>query len=348
MAQNHWWDTWSLLIEADMMKRNRITIIMLLSVFGPLATAQQTPVFSQYYFNELVLNPAYAGAHVQLSLTSMYRNQWLNFKGAPQTVSLSGHTSLYDGRMGVGSLINVDRIGSYTNSNVYLYYAYKIHFNSSTLSAGVQGGFNRLAADYSKLDLVSGTDFSFQPLNAYKPNVGAGLYYNRKNFFAGFSVPYLVNNYASLVNSGSKIVERRYYFLRSGVILPLNATEVVKINPSILVRAQEGQPLSFDFNVAVIFYDAISAGASVRSGDALITFVDVKISESFHFAYSYDWTASALNQFSSGSHEFMLNYRTKVTQTHKNLACPDFFQYYSPRPKGNKGYNQPGKRRKRK
>src|SRR5678816_4479249 len=100
----------------------RIQILMFVLLLGTarqFAHAQQTPVFSQYYFNELVINPAYAGAHVQLSLTSMYRNQWVNFPGSPRTFSFTGHTSVYGGKMGLGLLVNTDKIGSYSNDNVY-------------------------------------------------------------------------------------------------------------------------------------------------------------------------------------------------------------------------------------
>src|SRR5690349_16360693 len=96
--------------------------------------SQQYPVFTQYYFNELVINPAYAGAHVQLSLTSSYRNQWVNFPGAPKTFSFSGHSSLYKGKIGVGLLINNDRIGSYNNQNIFGFYSYRIHLNKGTLA----------------------------------------------------------------------------------------------------------------------------------------------------------------------------------------------------------------------
>jgi type IX secretion system PorP/SprF family membrane protein len=291
--------------------------------------AQQTPVFSQYFFNELVINPAYAGAHVQLSLTSMYRNQWVNFPGAPRTFSFSGHTSVYGGKMGLGLLVNTDKIGSYNNDNVYGYYAYKIAFQGGTLSMGLQGGFNYLGADFSKLDLVNQSDKSFATVKMYKPNVGAGVYFNRKNFFAGFSVPYLLNKSAtaSIKDGATQIIEARYYFLRSGVILPLNASENVKFNPSILVRAQEGQPLSFDFNAAFILYDLVGTGLSYRSGDAIISFIDIKLSEKFHFAYSYDWTSSDISRFSNGTHEFMLNFRDRVTKSQKKITCPHLFEY---------------------
>ena len=90
---------------------------------------------------------------------------------------------------------------------------------------------------------------------------------------------------------------------------------------------QEGQPLSIDLNTAFIFHDVFSAGVSYRSGDSFISFIDLKISEKFHFGYSYDWTQSNLNKFSNGSHEFMLNYRTRIRGIHKNPECPHYYSY---------------------
>jgi type IX secretion system PorP/SprF family membrane protein len=297
--------------------------------FTQKASAQQYPVFTQYYFNELVINPAFAGSHVQLSLTSTYRNQWVNFPGAPRTVSFSGHTALMNGKMGVGLLVNHDEIGSYGNEHVYGFYSYRINMQNATLSMGLMAGFNFLGVDFSNLDLQDPTDASFLPINEFKPNFGTGIYYNRKNFFAGFSVPFLLNNAvsANLESVAAEIREARYYFLRGGGIFPINRAETVKLNPSMLLRAQEGQPLSMDINLGVVIHDIFSTGVSWRSGDSFITFIDIKLSEKFHFAYSYDWTTSDMARFSNGSHEFMINYRAKVTTAHKNLNCPTYFHY---------------------
>lgn len=313
-----------------LMTRKLYSTLLLLACIGSSGVlAQQYPVFTQYYFNELVINPAYAGAHVQLSLTSTYRNQWVNFPGAPRTLSFSGHSSLYNGKMGLGLLVNHDEIGSYANQNVYGYYSYKINFGDATLSMGLQAGFNFVGADFSQLDLLNPDDISFVPINEFKPNFGTGIYYNRKNFFLGFSIPFILNSDISsdLESSVANIQEARYYFLRGGTIFPINTKETIKLNPSILARAQEGQPLSVDLNLGVIFYDVLSTGISWRSGDAIMQFIDLKLSEKFHFAYSYDWTTSDLNKFSNGSHEFMLNYRAKITTAHKELNCPTYYHY---------------------
>jgi type IX secretion system PorP/SprF family membrane protein len=320
---------------------------------GEKANAQQYPVFSQYYFNELVINPAYAGSHVQTSINLTYRNQWVNFPGSPSTYSASGHTTVLNGKIGLGLLINHDKIGSYSNQNVYTHYSYKIRFKKSTLSMGLQAGFNFLGVDFSKLDLNNPNDASFASLNDVKPNFGAGLYFSKKNYFVGFSVPFLLNNTVAptVENTLQQISEARYYFLRSGVLLPITTDKNIKFNPSILVRAQEGQPLSFDFNAGFIFYDQVSAGVSLRSGDAIISFIDFAINEKFHFAYSYDWTSSDLARFSNGSHEFMINYRFKATKGQKGLECPQYYNYgIGETAKVKNGFNQRpqngGKKRK--
>ena len=200
----------------------------------------------------------------------------------------------------------------------------------ATFSMGLQAGFNLLGADFSSLDLQNPGDASFHNLTSqFKPNFGAGLFYSKKNFFLGFSIPFILNN--KMVNSfealAGEIKEARYYFLRGGMVLPLDRMEKVKINPSVLVRAQEGQPMSFDINSAIIFYDVFSVGGSYRLGDSFISFIDLKISEKIHFGYSYDWTSSSINGFSNGTHEFMINYRSRIRGVHKDPDCPQYYDY---------------------
>src|SRR5688500_11248782 len=143
----------------------------LATVFFAVCEAQQYPVFSQYYFNELVINPGYAGSHVQLSATAMYRNQWVNFPGAPKTFNFSTHTALLKNKIGVGLMVNHDEIGSYKNNHIYASYAYKIHFHDATLAMGLQAGINLLGANFNDLDLLDPDDASFYNLvNEIKPN----------------------------------------------------------------------------------------------------------------------------------------------------------------------------------
>lgn len=299
--------------------------------FHSVSVAQQYPVFTQYYFNELVINPAYAGAHVQFSATAIYRNQWVNFPGAPKTFNFTSHTSLLKNKIGVGLMVNHDEIGSYKNDQIYGSYAYKLHISKdATLAMGLQAGMNLLSIDFSDLDLQHPGDASFSGVpNKVKPNFGGGLLFTKKNFFVGFSVPFILQNKITNSFEGtlSNIKEARYYFIRGGLVLPLDRFDKVKINPSALIRTQQGQPLSFDLNTAFIFYDAFSMGVSYRMGDSFISFIDLKISEKIHFSYSYDWTQSDINKFGKGTHEFVLNFRSIIRSLHGNPECPQYYHY---------------------
>lgn len=307
-----------------------VLVVVLIVASAGWTQAQQNPVYSQYIFNGLVINPAYAGSHVQFSATAMYRNQWVNFEGAPKTFSFSAHTTLLKNKIGVGLLATNDEIGSYKNQSLFGSYAFIIKSPIGTLAMGLQAGFNLTSADFSGLNLDDFDDPSFAGFdNKIKPNFGAGAYFHNDYLFAGFSVPFLLNNNISsdaeaLLN---EIKEARYYYLHGGLILPLDRAKTVQLNPTILIRAQEGSPLSMDINAGFIFYDVFSIGASYRNIDAIITYIDLKISEQFHFGYSYDWTTSDINKFSQGTHEFMLNYRFRIRKLHGNVECPSYFQY---------------------
>jgi type IX secretion system PorP/SprF family membrane protein len=228
-------------------------------------------------------------------------------------------------KIGAGIMVDEDKIGSYANQDVIVAGSYKIKFPKSTLSFGLQGTAYFIKADFSSLNL-SAPDPNFASYNQVKPNIGAGIYYNKKKFFVGFSVPYLINTkFSSQAEIASQLRQYRNYFLRSGFIQDLSRN--VKINPSILIRQQQGQPVSLDVNTSFIFYDLAAAGVSWRSGDSLIGFISLQLFQNFYFNYSFDFTTSDLAPFSAGTQEFMINYRAKINSVHKNLSCPNIYSY---------------------
>lgn len=306
-----------------------LTGIFLTSCFTSLS-GQQYPLFSQYYFNENVINPASTGNHVQWSNTLLYRNQWINFPGAPRTFNLTSHSSFRKNKIGLGFLVNHDEIGSYKNDHVYFAYAYKIHIRQATLAFGLQAGFNIMKADFSKLNLQSPDDASFFNINgAFKPNFGTGVLLHKKDWFVGLSVPFILNSSTGNIAEGAvtSIQQMRYYFLRGGAILPLRYHKNVKLNPSVLIRTQVGQPLTFDLNMAVILHDEVSAGVSYRLQDSFVTFLALNLSSRVQVAYSYDWTMSGISRFGRGTHEIVLNLRSIIRSIHGNPECPSFYQY---------------------
>jgi type IX secretion system PorP/SprF family membrane protein len=292
-------------------------------------SAQQNIIYSQYIFNGLLINPAYAGSHVQLSSALSYRNQWINFDGAPVTTTFGIHSAFKREKVGLGLLLTNDKIGSYRNTGVFLSYAYILKMpRGRVFSMGVQGGFNNFNANFSELKLRSDADPIFNGFfNEFKPNFGAGIFYYTKKMFAGFSVPTIFKHSDFFRGGLAQLVLPRVYYLHAGTMIPLDRMENIKVSPSILLRVQDGTPLSADLNINVIFYDLISLGNSYRTGDALVTFMSFKLSEKFHFIYSYDWTLSDIGSYSRGTHEFTVTYRTRIRTVHKDVECPYFYSH---------------------
>ncbi len=308
------------------MRNSTLGIVWLLLLSNTSLVAQQRPIQSLYMFDPLLINPAYAGNQVQLSATAIYRNQWVNLDGAPKTFTATAHSGFRKKRVGVGFILSNDQIGIHNDVGFYGCYSYKINLTrKGTLAFGLQGGFNNLRSDYNKLILKSTSDPNLAGVDAkINPNFGAGLYFRQDNFYAGFSVPYILDNkVVGLENVGSVAKQKRYYYLMGG--FTKKVSNRVKIVPSTLIRIQDQAPISFDLNTIIVLYDVVGLGCSYRLGDAVVTLFELQINDNFHVGYAYDITTSPLNQFSNGTHEIMINYRVKISRIHKGLECPTYW-----------------------
>ena len=303
------------------------SVALALTICGlvPKGVGQQQPVTDLYIFEGLTINPAFAGASVQLSATLIHREQWVNFPGAPKTSVFATHSTFMKNKIGVGLLITNDRIGIHSDIGVYGTYAYRIEMERVTLSMGLQGGFNNISSNFSLLNIKDQTDNLLAgSISTLNPNFGAGIYLYNNISFVGFSVPYILNSQIVDVESVLSEARRfRYYYLYGGTTYDLNPN--VKFRPSGLLRIQEGAPFSMDITARFILYEAVSVGTSYRWADAIMLIVEVKLHENLHFGYAYDHTLSDIGRFSNGSHEIMLNYRYKIPIVHQGLACPAYF-----------------------
>lgn len=306
-----------------MMKR-LITISLLFLSAGLMA--QQRPIQSLYMFDPLLINPAYAGIQTQLSATAIYRNQWVNLDGAPKTFTTTVHSGFLRNRVGLGLIAAADRIGIHDDVSLYGAYSYRIKLDrTTTLSMGIQGGFNSLRSDFNKLNLKNLDDPNLGGVyQRYLPNVGAGLFLRHNDFYLGFSAPYLINNKTTdLPQNLNFSRQRRYYYLTGGIKADLG--EYVQVFPSALMRFQDDAPYSMDINTMVILYKAVGLGASYRLKDSVVGLFELQLNDNFHVGYAYDFTTSRLSQFSAGTHEIMINYRVKITRIHAGLECPSYW-----------------------
>ena len=308
----------------------RLVILASLSL-AVNAVAQQRPVQSLYMFDPILINPAYAGMQVQLSTTAIYRNQWVNLDGAPKTLTASTHSGFFKNKMGLGIIFSNDQIGIHNDASFYGVYSYKIRLTTtSSISFGLQGGFNNLKSDYNKLNLKNQGDPNLAGVvSKFNPNVGTGMFYRNKNIYVSISSPQLIKNAVfnaeAPPGSASLSQQERYYYVLMGTTLSL--AENVKLFPSTLVRFQDEAPVSFDLNSTVVLYDVVGLGLSYRLQDGIVGLFELQVNEKFHVGYAYDFTTSLLRQFSNGSHEIMINYRAKVTKAQKGLPCPSYYTY---------------------
>ncbi|MEQ9304657.1 MAG: type IX secretion system membrane protein PorP/SprF [Marinoscillum sp.] len=301
---------------------------ILLLGFGSMASAQLRPLTSTYPFNGLLTNPAYAGSLNVLSVIAVHREQWINVEGAPEFQALTAHSSFMSNRIGVGLQATRDQIGITETVSVYGSYAYKIKTGIGILAMGLQGGFDSRSSDFNKLTVFDEDDQLLSGVsNRFTPNFGTGVYFANPHMYAGFAVPYILENktYVIAEDQGyaSDSRESRYYYITGGVIFSLS--DLIKLSPSILLRAQESNRFAYDITGMVIFDEIAYAGISYRNSNDITFIGQIILNENFRVGYAYDATTNEITTETSGSHEILVNYRIKLRNYKKDPECPVYF-----------------------
>jgi type IX secretion system PorP/SprF family membrane protein len=290
------------------------------------AKAQQDALFSQYMFNTMLINPAYAGSRDILSVSALYRRQWVNLPGggAPETMTFAADSPLKNEKMGVGLVLFNDKLGVVNNSGFYGNYSYRIHLsNKSTLAFGANVGGTYYSANLTNIqhsrDNTADMAFSTN-VTKFLPNIGLGLYYSTDKLYIGLSSPHLINN---KLNDGDNVTARQFkhYYLMAGYLIKLN--NVIKLRPSALLKQVNGAPIQLDVNCNAWFYDKFSLGLTYRSGNIPMAFFEIQLLEQFRFGYAYEYQLGTLQTYNNGSHEFMLRYEFGYDKT--KTITPRYF-----------------------
>ncbi|WPP49753.1 PorP/SprF family type IX secretion system membrane protein [Catalinimonas niigatensis] len=287
-----------------------------------MSYGQQQAMYTQYMFNGLAINPAYAGSQETLSLTALGREQWMGLEGAPSSQTFSAHAPLNNRKIALGLLLTHDEIGVTNQYGAYAIYAYRIKFSKGTLSTGLQAGFNSYRANFSQVFVPQDGDGSFtsDDLRSFLPNFGAGAYYSNSRFYAGFSLPLLLTN-AYPGEEGSLAKQYRHWFLSSGYVFDLSSQ--LKLKPNLLIKAVEGAPLEVDINANLLIKELVWVGVSYRSLDALSFLLEFEVTPQFRFGYAYDHALTEMQTVQNGTHELMLNYR--FMKKDKKMLTPRYF-----------------------
>jgi type IX secretion system PorP/SprF family membrane protein len=302
------------------MKKNKIKLILivLISAISLSSKAQQDPQFTQYMYNQSIINPAYATANKsELNIGALYRSQWVGIEGAPRTASLFVHYPVND-RIEVGISFTNDDIGNVvTENNIYADFAYILPVSEKgKLSLGLKAGLTLFDANFNGFNLQSGgrdTDVAFnENVTQSFPNIGLGGFYFTDKFYVGLSAPNLLTTTHLENENGiqSTGVQDIHFFLNSGYVFDINPN--LKFKPSFLVKGVKGAPLSADLNANVLFNEKFEAGIGYRFDDSVSAVVNFRIAPELRIGYAYDYTTSNLGNFNSGSHEIILLYNVKT------------------------------------
>lgn len=311
------------------MKISKLISISVLLLSVSAAFSQQLPQFTQYMFNTISINPAYAGSRETLSIVGLHRSQWVGLEGGPETQTLSAHTPLRNENMGLGiSFIN-DKLGYENFAYLYADYSYTIKTSEKTkLAFGLKGGFTQYTLDEVLLNDpdVVGDPFFNDVSNRWSPNVGAGLYLHSQMWYVGLSAPRLLNTDYNKGRNGTLdyvALERTSYYLTGGYVF--NLSETTKLKPSVLLKATNGAPLSFDVSANFLFNDTFWIGGGYRMNQnaaAIGGIADFQVSKQLRIGYAYEYPISDLRPYTSGTHEVLLMFEVFKS---KRIKSPRYF-----------------------
>lgn len=299
-------------------------ILLVIVLCGFVATyAQQEPHYTQYMYNMSVVNPGYMINEPGLiKVGSLYRTQWVGIEGAPKTANVFANIPLSDKIELSLNYLN-DNIGSKANltQNVFnLDAAYKLKLNNDLgLALGMKLGVDNFSSNLSGLT-------SLDPSSSNKKktflNIGAGMFLFKKNFYAGLSSPNLLPATVK-VNDDVLYANNLHVFLIGGYVFELN--DNLKLKPSFVAKYVSGAPLSFDLSVNTLFYKRFETGVSYRYQDAIAALLGFYVTADLRLGYSYDFNTSDLNEYNSGSHEFMISYTFDILGLSKKYESPRFY-----------------------
>jgi len=305
------------------MKITKIWITTAITIMSVVTMAQQDPMYTQYMFNLSSVNAAAIGRGNNISFMNVDRFQWVGFKGAPKTYSLTADIPVKFFNSGIGFTYINDNIGPEHTNNFYIDYAYHIHLGRDIrLGMGLKAGFKVYSADFSNVgqDGVADEEFASNINGDFMPNFGLGLFLYGQKYYFGLSSPKLVNHkYENTSNASGG--EERHYFIIGGYVLPINDQVVFK--PSVAVKFVKNAPASYDISANFMLYDRFWAGLAYRSGDAISFLTQFEVTERLSIGYAYDITLSKIRTTSSGSHEIMLRFDLK--SVNDKIRSPRYF-----------------------
>jgi len=304
--------------------KKTLSIFVLVIFMSTGVFAQQIPRYSQYMFNMLNINPAYAGNRDVATVNMLIRRQWVNFPGAPFSGSATYDKRISGSNSSFGGQIYSDRIGIEQTNGVQGFYSFTAPFENASLAIGISLGILNYSINYARSNPFDVGDPNLQmSINGYLPTAGLGMLYSRERWYVGFSAPALLK---TKINSNNQSVIRQaradgHFFLTGGYIMPIS--EMLTIKPSVLLKAVSGAPIQADLNANIWYGDLLGAGVSYRHKESLVGMLELQLNPLLRIGYSYDHTTSRLTYYNNGTHELML--RMELGGSIKAVTSPRYY-----------------------
>ena len=323
------------------MKKLIFSALMMAAAFTGLQ-AQQDPSYSMYMFNGLFINPAYAGSKEVLNVMAIVRDQWVGIQGAPTTANISINSPLRRDQYALGLVISDDKLGLSNTLNVTPSFSYRLRIKQSRLCFGLQASFAYYNQNNANAQLVNtGNDIAYAGnQNLFVPNFGFGIYAYGKRYFVGVSAPHLLptslkDKTTVIIGNSPDAKMYNAYVLSAGYVIGKDPA-IVKFRPTILLKWQQGLPHNIpqiDISPALLFIDRLWLGVTYRTGgdysyvgQAIIPFLQVKITPQLEVGYSYDAELTGLRHYTSGTHELMIGYDFWYDK--KRFVTPRYVKYF--------------------
>lgn len=301
----------------------KIIILFVWILVGASAFAQQDAQYTQYMYNTININPAYAGSRGVLSVFGLHRTQWVGLDGAPVTNTVSINTPISGTNIGMGLSFVNDRIGPTDENAISADISYTVKTSETfKLSFGIKATANMFNLDVNKLNPADQADPRLQNLNNnFTPNIGAGAYFHSDKMYLGLSVPnfFETNRYDD--NSVAVNKERMNFYLIGGYVFDLSSS--IKFKPAFLMKAVKGAPLQADLSGNFLFNDKLTLGVAWRWDAAVSAMAGFQVTEGLFVGYGYDMETTKLSNYNSGSHEVFL--RFELFNRFNKVTSPRFF-----------------------
>ncbi len=285
--------------------------------------AQQDAQYTQYMYNTININPAYAGSRGVMSIFGLHRTQWVGLDGAPTTNSFSINTPINNSNLGLGVSFVNDKIGPTSDNTISADLSYTIQTSEEfKLSFGIKASGNLFNLDVNKLNPADANDPNLQNFdNEFSPNFGAGIYLHSDKMYFGLSVPNFLQDSKYNDNEVAVFQERMNFYAIGGYVFDISPS--VKFKPAFLTKVVTGSPLQVDASANFLFFDKLMLGAAYRWDAALSALAGFQVTDGLFIGYSYDRETTELRNYNSGSHEVFLRFElfNKVSK----LVSPRFF-----------------------